>query len=370
MTELRKIRIGTDITVVLSVSVSGKPVTWSDGDVRHVYAFSDMQGQPVAEMAYKADGQSLRCTYAAKDQNYTGPFRVIVELSGGDAFASTVDVPAFEIVRTTGEADAETGEVVLNIDGTMRFYSLTEAIARLTEATAKAYAAADRADRAAENAESTDTAVKADEAQRQKNETARKEAEESRRTAEVAREQSETSREASESVRKENEQERQTNESSRVLQENARESAETSRQDAEASRQAAELLRESSESERRAAEMERNDAETARKSAEKERNDAESERRASEDARKEAETSRVNAESSRVSEFGRLKTESETATRNAQDAADIAAVNILALDISGDSGVVTVTTGGDTSAFSSGTVDTSTGDVSLTFDYD
>lgn len=123
MTALKKIRIGTDVITALSVNISGKPVTWSEGDIRHVYAFSDIQGQPVAEMAHKAEGQTLRCTYAAKDQNYTGPFRVIVEFADGKAFSSSLDVPAFEIVRTTEEADADTGEVVLDIDGTMRFYT-------------------------------------------------------------------------------------------------------------------------------------------------------------------------------------------------------------------------------------------------------
>ena len=153
MTALKKIRIGTDVITALSVNISGKPVTWSEGDIRHVYAFSDVQGQPVAEMTHKAEGQTLRCTYAAKDQNYTGPFRVIVEFANGKAFSSSLDVPAFEIVRTTEEADADTGEVVLDIDGTMRFYSLSEAIAKIEGATKAATDAAAAADRSAGNAD-------------------------------------------------------------------------------------------------------------------------------------------------------------------------------------------------------------------------
>lgn len=128
MANLRKIRIGTDITIALSVNVSGQPVTWKDGDIRHVYAFSDVQGQPVAEMVHKADGKTLRCTYAAKDQNYTGAFRVIVEFASGEAFSSSLDVPAFEIVRTTEEADADTGEVVLDIDGTMALLFIVRSV--------------------------------------------------------------------------------------------------------------------------------------------------------------------------------------------------------------------------------------------------
>ena len=65
MTALKKIRIGTDVITALSVNISGKPVTWNEGDIRHVYAFSDVQGQPVAEMAHKAEGQTLRWTHSS-----------------------------------------------------------------------------------------------------------------------------------------------------------------------------------------------------------------------------------------------------------------------------------------------------------------
>lgn len=370
MTELKKIRIGTDIIVEVRCSVSGKPVTWSETDIRHVFAFSDIQGQPVAEMAYRADGQALRCTYAAKDQNYTGAYRVIIEFSDGAALASSLDIPAFEIVRTTEEADADVGEVVLDIDGTMRFYSLSEAISKIEGATSDAESAAALATSAAGRADAS--AEKADSAAASASETDRavQAAEELRRAAESSRVSAETSRVNAESSRVKSETGRASAEKAREDAEGKRASAETERADSETSRKDAEKIRENAELERKKAEMERGTAENVRKFAEMERNDAESERRTSENTRKEAETSRVNAEAARVAEFGRLKTESETATRNAQDAADIAAVNILALDISGDSGDVTVTTGGDSSAFSSGTVDTSTGDVSLTFDYD
>lgn len=229
------------------------------------------------------------------------------------------------------------------------------AAALATSAAGRADASAERADSAAASASETDRAVQAAEELRGAAESSRVSAEASRADAESARVKSEAGRASAEKAREDAE--------------GKRASAEAERADSETSRKDAERIRENAESERKKAEMERGTAENARKSAELERNDAESERRASETARKEAEASRVNAESSRVSEFGRLKTESETATRNAQDAADIAAVNILALDISGESGDVTVTTGGDTSAFSSGTVDASTGEISLTFDY-
>jgi|GEM_PF-5797052 len=322
MTALKKIRIGTDAIIALSVNISGKPVTWSEGDIRHVYAFSDVQGQPVAEMAHKAEGQTLRCTYAAKDQNYTGPFRVIVEFADGKAFSSSLDVPAFEIVRTTEEADADTGEVVLDIDGTMRFYSLSEAIAKIEAATKAATDAAAAADRSAGNADAKATA--ANEAAEKANAAAQKagatntsiaEAEEQRVNAENARNEAELARADAET---------------------ARASAEGKRADAEAKRAEAEVQRAAGEQSRVNAETGRINAESARVKAESARANAEATRAANEEQRQnnekarsseeavrvEAEKGRVAAESARVAEFARLKNESETATKNATDAAE------------------------------------------------
>lgn len=321
MTALKKIRIGTDAIIALSVNISGKPVTWSEGDIRHVYAFSDVQGQPVAEMAYKAEGQTLRCTYAAKDQNYTGPFRVIVEFADGKAFSSSLDVPAFEIVRTTEEADADTGEVVLDIDGTMRFYSLSEAIAKIEAATkaatdaaaaayrsagnadakaTAAYEAAVKANAAAKAAGATNTSVAEAEEQRVNAENARKEAEQARADAETARASAEDKRTEAEAKRAEAEAQRAAGEQSRVNAETGRVNAESARVTAESARANAEATRAANEEQRKKNESERTSAEAGRVEAEK---------------------GRVTEESTRVAEFARLKKESETATKNATDAA-------------------------------------------------
>lgn len=322
MGNLRKIRIGTDIITMLSVNISGKPVTWSDTDIRHVFAFSDVQGQPVAEMAFRSEGQSLRCTYAAKDQNYIGPFRVIVEFADGTSFASSLDVPAFEIVRTTEEADADTGAVVLDIDGTMRFYSLSEAIAKIEAATKAATDAAAAADKSAGNADAkakaaydaaenanaaaqaavvTNTGIAKAEEQRVNAENARKEAELARSKAETARASAEDKRAESEAKRTEAEVQRAAGEQSRVT-------AETGRVNAESARVKTESARANAEATRAANEEQRKKNESARASAEADR--------------AEAEKRRVAAESARVAEFARLKTESETATKNATDAAE------------------------------------------------
>lgn len=322
MANLRKIRIGTDITIALSVNVSGQPVTWKDGDIRHVYAFSDVQGQPVAEMAHKAEGKTLRCTYAAKDQNYTGAFRVIVEFASGEAFSSSLDVPAFEIVRTTEEADADTGEVVLDIDGTMRFYSLSEAIAKIEAATKAATDAAAAADKSAGNADAkakaaNDAAEKANAAAQAagmtnsgiaKAEEQRVNAENARKEAELARSKAEAARASAEDKRAESEAKRAKAEAQRAAGEQSRVTAETGRVNAESARVKAESARDNAEETRAANEEQRKKNESARASAE--------------DVRVEAEKGRVAAESARVAEFARLKTESETATKNATDAAE------------------------------------------------
>nr|DAH39133.1 MAG TPA: hypothetical protein [Caudoviricetes sp.] len=321
MTALKKIRIGTDAIIALSVNISGKPVTWSEGDIRHVYAFSDVQGQPVAEMAHKAEGQMLRCTYAAKDQNYTGPFRVIVEFADGKAFSSSLDVPAFEIVRTTEEADADTGEVVLDIDGTMRFYSLSEAIAKIEAATKAATDAAAAADRSAGNADAkataaTDAAVKANAAARAAGatNTSVAEAEEQRVNAENARKEAETARAVAETARASAEEKRAEAEAKRA-------EAEVQRAAGEQSRVNAETGRVNAESARVKAESARANAEATRAANEEQRQNNEKARSSEEAVRVETEKGRVAAESARVTEFARLKTESETATKNATDAA-------------------------------------------------
>lgn len=125
----------------------------------------------------------------------------------------------------------------------------------------------------------------------------------------------------------------------------------------------------SAELERAKAETGRVSAERGRASAEAGRSEAEKKRANAESSRATAENSRVKAEQERVGEFGRLKTESQTATKNAQDAANIAAVNILAIDVNAESGVITAYTGGDSSAFASGGVNQETGNIELNFNY-
>lgn len=104
--------------------------------------------------------------------------------------------------------------------------------------------------------------------------------------------------------------------------EEARAAAETARASAERSRASAETSRVTAETARASAETSRVTAETARAEAEKGRATAEDARVEAEKNRVIAEEGRVEAEKKRVSEFARLKVESEKATSAANAAAE------------------------------------------------
>ena len=339
MAVLRKIRIGTDITLGITVMASGHAVDWDSQDIKHVYAFSDVQGQPVAEMSYEQRGSTLRCVFHAEDQNYVGAYRVIIEFNDGSAFSSTLDMPAFEIVRTSEEADIDTGEIVLDIDGSMRFYSLAEVISKLEglhaevkaaasaarEASGNANAAATKANDAAalansnaSKAEASNKVINDNERKRIAQETARESAEADRKRAELERQKGDESIATKEAVRVRNEEVRETNEQTRKDNELERRNAESARNRAEAQRASSETKRISNETSRQAAETKRISNETSRQAAE-------NKRVAAETSRQEAETSRVNAEAGRVTEFARLKKESEEATKAASEVSDVVA---------------------------------------------
>ena len=127
----------------------------------------------------------------------------------------------------------------------------------------------------------------------------------------------ETARVSSENSRKESENLRREAENTRASNEEARETAETGRASAEDNRVKAEQSRVESESNRVTAENTRVEKENERQTAENTRN-------TNEQSRKEAETNRVKAEEGRVTEFNRLKAESETATQNATEQANYA----------------------------------------------
>lgn len=121
-----------------------------------------------------------------------------------------------------------------------------------------------------------------------------------------------------------NEQQRINNENTRVSSENTRKESESLRKSAEDTRVSNEEARKKAETSRVSAEDNRVEAEQSRVEAESNRVKAESTRDTNEQSRKEAETNRVTAEEGRVTEFNRLKSESETATLNATTQANYA----------------------------------------------
>jgi hypothetical protein len=127
----------------------------------------------------------------------------------------------------------------------------------------------------------------------------------------------ENTRVSSENARKESESLRKSAEDTRASNEEARKKAETGRASAEDNRVKAEQSRVESESNRVKAENTRVEKEIERQTAENTRD-------TNEQSRKESETNRVKAEEGRVTEFNRLKAESETATSNATEQANYA----------------------------------------------
>lgn len=127
----------------------------------------------------------------------------------------------------------------------------------------------------------------------------------------------ENTRVSSENARKESENLRREAENTRASNEEARETAETGRASAEDNRVKAEQSRVETENNRVT-------AENTRVEKENERQTAENTRDTNEQSRKESETNRVKAEEGRVTEFNRLKAESETATSNATEQANYA----------------------------------------------
>lgn len=125
----------------------------------------------------------------------------------------------------------------------------------------------------------------------------------------------ENTRKAAEEERVRDETARNINESARIKAENERKAAETSRVSAESLRQSAEQTRTTNEATRKSAEQTRTTNETTRQQNEQTRQTKESERQT-------AETKRDEAEKLRVTEFSQIKSDAETATKNANDAAN------------------------------------------------
>lgn len=398
---MQKIRIHKDIKIIWSVLTNkeAKPLEGRDLTFEIVNRFERVS------FPFSVEGNRLTASFPGTEQKALGDYWVTLWENKGKTGQTLVDsCSGFTLVAITCQEDDGDNtlnpEAVVTMDSNIQFgirgdsayetwlkngytgttedfinwlrepaeSAATDAVAKIDDAIKNANQAASAANQAASNADekaglaqqAADNANKAKEDTDKTNEDVQK--------AELERSKAEAERLSAETARKNAESERQTSETAREQSEETRVSAENERLTAERARAQKELERQGNETRRQEAENERVKAESSRAEAEKTRESSEESRKDAETKRAFAESERVSAETERATEFGRLKTESETATKNAQDAADIAAVNVLAISFDEVTGQISVITGGDTSAFKSGRI-AEDGSIELNFEY-
>lgn len=314
--ELTRIRIGTDITMSVSLSDSGIKLSWDGVEVKHVVLYSDAQRIQAGRGEYlidPSDPELMQVKYKAGQQCYLGAYRLVVQfvLQAGDSESRTytADVPCFELVATTEEvgnvpSSGDDDVIGLHLDLESIDSSLVQEIIDAC------INAAETANKAAEAANETDRIATNNEAERVESESKRKYNESVRITNEKARQDAEALRLTGEKERAQAETGRVNAESSRVSAEDSRATAEDGRAEAEKGRAESESLRMAAENKRVEAETGRSEAETKRTAAESERAEAELLRARSESDRSSAETLRQEAESVRSqAEAGRVAAE-------------------------------------------------------------
>ena len=244
MTELKKIRIGTDISMSVSLSDSDIRMSWDDVTVKHVVLYSDDQKAQAGRGEYSVDRDTpelMKVMYSAAQQCYLGDYRLVVQFSlpveGEEDKTYTADVPAFRLVATTEEVKnvpGNTGDddvIGLHLDlesiDSSFVQELISACINATEDAVQAAAEVTETDKTVNRNE--EARVKA-EAVRASNESQRILNEEARARAERLRTEAETARDAAEKERVSAEKGRERAEESRVKAESARVEAELKRQ--------------------------------------------------------------------------------------------------------------------------------------------
>lgn len=319
--ELTRIRIGTDITMSVSLSDSGIKLSWDGVEVKHVVLYSDAQRIQAGRGEYlidPSDPELMQVKYKAGQQCYLGAYRLVVQfvLQAGDSEGRTytADVPCFELVATTEEvgnvpSSGDDDVIGLHLDlesiDSSLVQEIIDACINAAETANKAAEAANETDRIATNNEAerveSESKRKYNESVRITNEKARQDAEALRLTGEKERAQAETGRVNAESSRVSAEDSRATAEDGRAEAEKGRAESESLRMAAENKRVEAETGRSESETKRTAAESERAEAELLRARSESDRSSAETLRQEAESVRSQAEAGRVAAENGRVS---------------------------------------------------------------------
>ena len=265
MAEIPNIRIGSDVTIHVTLADGGVKVSWADLEQVTARIYSELRRAVAGPCTVKVnaeDSYTLDVLYEAGRPQYTGIQRLIV--SGiYRGVHKTYDAVVCNFVATTEEA-VGTIEVELadyTAEGTAGITVMDIDTSVLEGAIRDAKAATVSANQAAADAVALDKEVAANEEERKANEEERKSNEDTRKS-------NETTRKSAETIRKNNEVKRGESEEARALAEEERRKAEEARAAAELERAAAEAKRGESESARELAEEERRKAEESRKSAE------------------------------------------------------------------------------------------------------
>ena len=265
MAEIPNIRIGSDVTIHVTLADGGVKVSWADLEQVTARIYSELRravAGPCTVRVSAEDPYTLDVLYEAGRPQYTGIQRLIVSgIYRGTH--KTYDAVVCNFVATTEEA-VGTIEVELadyTADGTAGITVTDIDTSVLEGAIRDAKAATVSANQAAADAAALDKEVAANEEQRKANEEERKSNEDTRKS-------NETTRKSAETTRKNNEVKRGESEEARALAEEERRKAEEARAAVKLERAAAETKRGESESARELAEEERRKAEEDRKSAE------------------------------------------------------------------------------------------------------
>lgn len=153
MSELKKIRIGTDVVLSVGVIADGARLDFSATEVLDVIA-SGVHGSH-ARCTFSpnaADSTKLDVVFPAGRQVSADRYFIIVVLRSG-GYVATFDQPSFELVRTTEEADELTGIVGVEIQGRITLMSVSdyENVESLVNAAVKASEDSRKSAEAAQN---------------------------------------------------------------------------------------------------------------------------------------------------------------------------------------------------------------------------
>lgn len=159
---MSKLRIGNDVTAIITITASGSSVAWDLSKIAFVLAHSDAQNKDT-KMTFSVDendNTKLVAKFAAEDQRFLGTYRVIVVFTDAQA-TCTWDAPSFELVEFTADADVTT-TIAVNLTGTVELMSISDLYATLQSAVISAQSDATSAQTSATAAANSATAAAAE----------------------------------------------------------------------------------------------------------------------------------------------------------------------------------------------------------------